>query len=220
MAPEHVQKAFWVLANKIGKEEFDSSAPIVFWFLSFIFKVRICIVRVSKSKKSKGQSFDLKKEIICCWRSKDVVDEIILNHSSKLDTKARDKKGYEYSILVNNNVMSLLADKDLHERIEYIETMVALQKKELDDGKKARKLAPVLEEESTNDKETNANEAKKRSAESDDEQSNKKKKIDDNETNIDDPNKEMTDKDRDQTNSDKNNEDKLLEDEDMKDKEY
>jgi hypothetical protein len=85
MAREHVQKAFWVLADKLGKEEFDSSAMIVFWFLSFIFRVRVCIVRVSISK-SKGHDFVFKKEIICCWRTKDVVDEIILNHSSKVDT--------------------------------------------------------------------------------------------------------------------------------------
>jgi hypothetical protein len=30
MAPEHVQKAFRVLADKLGKEEFDLSAMIVF----------------------------------------------------------------------------------------------------------------------------------------------------------------------------------------------
>jgi hypothetical protein len=58
MAPEHVQKAFQVLANKLAKEDFDSSATIIFWFLSLIFKVRICIVRVKKSK-SRGDDFIL-----------------------------------------------------------------------------------------------------------------------------------------------------------------
>jgi hypothetical protein len=104
---------------------FDSSAKIVFWFLIFIFRVRICIVRVSKLK-SQGEDFGFKKEIICCWASQAVVDEIILNQSSNVDTKARDKKGYEYSILVNN-VMAMLANDDLNERADYLEAVYAQQ---------------------------------------------------------------------------------------------
>jgi hypothetical protein len=87
--------------------------------------------------------------------------------------------------------MAMLADDDLNARADTAS--------KIDDGKTARKFAPVLEEEPTNYKETNAHEAKKRAAESDDEQSNKKKKVDDDETNKDDPNKEIIDKDRDQT---------------------
>jgi hypothetical protein len=69
MAPEHVQKAFRVLANKLGKEEFDSSATIVFWFLSFILRVHICIV---SKLKSQGDDFGFKKNYLllgkegCC----------------------------------------------------------------------------------------------------------------------------------------------------------
>jgi predicted house-cleaning noncanonical NTP pyrophosphatase (MazG superfamily) len=84
-------------------------------------------VRVSKLK-SQGDDFVFKKEIISCWTMQDVVDEIILNHSSIVDTKARDKKGYEYSVLVNN-VMAMLANDNLNARADYLEAVYAQQKK-------------------------------------------------------------------------------------------
>jgi predicted house-cleaning noncanonical NTP pyrophosphatase (MazG superfamily) len=85
------------------------------------------MVRVSESK-SQDNDFVFKKEIMCCWKTQDVVDEIILNHSSKVDTKARDKKGYEYSVLVNN-VMAMLANDDLNAWANYLEVVYAQQKK-------------------------------------------------------------------------------------------
>jgi hypothetical protein len=46
----------------------------------------------------------------------------------KVDTKARDKKGYEYSILANN-VMAMLTNDDLNARANYLEGVYAQQKK-------------------------------------------------------------------------------------------
>jgi hypothetical protein len=127
MAPVHVQRAFGVLADKLGKQDFDSSEMIVVWFLSFIFKVHICIVRVRKAK-SKGDEFILDEEVFCCWKTKEVVDEIILNYSAKLDLKTGAKTGYEYSFLVNN-VMARHAHEDLNSRADYLEDLYAQQKK-------------------------------------------------------------------------------------------
>jgi hypothetical protein len=154
MAPERVQKAFRVLANKLGKEDFDSSAMLIFWFLSFIFKVHICIVKIKKSK-SRGDDFILGEEIICFWKKKDVVDEIILNHSCKLDPKTGANHGYEYSVLVNY-FLALLANDDLNSRADYLEALVAQQQKEIDDGMAERKVVRVLEDEPTNDREATA----------------------------------------------------------------
>jgi hypothetical protein len=50
---------------------------------------------------------------------KDVVDEVILNHSATLDPKTGANDGYEYSVLLNN-VWALVADDNLNSRGNYL----------------------------------------------------------------------------------------------------
>jgi hypothetical protein len=80
MAPEHVQKAFRVLASKLGRNDFDFTSNIIFLFLSFIFKVCICVIRIRKSTKV-GNQFKFEKTFFSCWKTEEVIDELILNES-------------------------------------------------------------------------------------------------------------------------------------------
>jgi hypothetical protein len=80
VAPEHVQNAFHVLASKLGRNDFNFSSKFMFLFLSFIFKVHICLVKIRKSKKE-GCEFKFKKTIFCCWKPEEVVDELLVNES-------------------------------------------------------------------------------------------------------------------------------------------
>jgi hypothetical protein len=65
MVPEHVQKAFRVLASKLGRNDFDFTSNIMFSFLSFMFKVCICVIRIRKSTKE-GNQFKFEKTIFSC----------------------------------------------------------------------------------------------------------------------------------------------------------
>jgi hypothetical protein len=146
----------------------------------------------------------------------DVVDEIILNHSSKMDTKARDKKGYEYCLLVNN-VMAMLANDDLNARADYLEAVHSQQKKRnwwLKDSKKACfRFWGRTHEWQWNQ----CGWSQEKSSWKWWWTIQQEEKIANDKTNKDDPNKEMIDKDRDETNNDENDEDKL--DKNMKEKE-
>jgi hypothetical protein len=99
MAPEHVQKAFRVLASKLGRKDFDFTSKIIFLFLSFIFKVRICVIRIRKHLKE-GSQFKIKKTFFSCWRTEEVIDEIILNESVDLLDKEMGTE-IQYSILIH-----------------------------------------------------------------------------------------------------------------------
>jgi hypothetical protein len=82
MAPEHRQKAFRVLAYKLGRSDFYFTPNIIFMFLSFIFKVCICLVRIRKSSKV-GSQFKFEKTFFSCWKTEEVIDELILSESVK-----------------------------------------------------------------------------------------------------------------------------------------
>jgi hypothetical protein len=100
MAPEHAQNAFGVLASKLGRNDFNFSSKILFLFLSFIFKVCICLVKI---RKKEGYEFKFKKNY--CWKPEEVVDELLLNESIEYYADGQTET-LHYSILFRNGSAS------------------------------------------------------------------------------------------------------------------
>jgi hypothetical protein len=152
MAPEHAQKAFRVLASKSGSSDFDFTSNIT---LSFIFKVCICLVRIRKSSKV-GSQFKFEKTFFSCWKTEEVIDELILSKSIK---KSKDDKTKElqYSILMCNSSASDLVNIDLDNYADYMEERDKKLLEEIEAGMPARKVVrPIPEDDPTENAAANA----------------------------------------------------------------
>jgi hypothetical protein len=155
MAPEHVQKAFRVLASKLGRNEFDFTSKIIFLFLSFIFKACIRLVRIRKSTKV-GSKFKFENTFFICWKTEEVIDELILNKS--VDKSENEKmKELQYTILTRNGNASDLVNKNLDNYADSMEEWNKTRLQEIKAGTLARKFVrPIPEEESNENAAANA----------------------------------------------------------------
>jgi hypothetical protein len=133
-----VQKAFCVLASKLGRNDFDFTSNIIFLFLSFIFKVCICVIRIRKSTKV-GNRFKFEKTSFSCWKTEEVIDELILNESIEHSENEKTKK-LHYSILKRNGNASDLINTDLDNYADYMEEWDKKLLKEIDAGTPERKV--------------------------------------------------------------------------------